>query len=162
MSLESPTGEREQSNEANKWSLESTPEKAMEVADAVEARLGELGWTEEQLENFKLAIHEAIVNAAMHGNEGDPTKKVTVELNMTKDENGEEMAEVTILDEGKGFDPKQIADPTEEAGLMKSDGRGIRLIKEVTDTEPEFFPGEGKVILRRNKNHKPETDSDTD
>ena len=151
--------EREQSDEVNNWSFESTPEKAMEVADAVEARLGELGSAEKQLDNFKLAIDEAIVNAAMHGNEGDPAKKVTVELNMTKDEDGEEVAEVTILDEGKGFDPSEITDSTAEEGLMKSDGRGVRLMKVLTDTEPEFFPGQGKVILRRKKNRKPETDS---
>jgi len=137
----------------NTWSFESTPAKAMESADAIEARLAELGWTEEQLGNFKVAIHEGIVNAAMHGNEGDPAKKVTVELVVTKSADGEEMAEVTIMDEGKGFDSKNIPDPTQDERILEKSGRGIFIMAEETDVAPEFFPNQGKVILRRRKDH---------
>jgi serine/threonine-protein kinase RsbW len=151
--------EGEGGKEESEWSFESTPEKALEVADAVEARLTQLGWSEEQLGNFKLAIHEAMVNAVVHGNEGDPAKKVNVELSMTKDADGEEMAEVTVVDEGKGFDPSQVPNPTRAEGLMEGHGRGRFFMKVFTDSEPEFFEGQGKVILRRKKNRPQETDT---
>ena len=135
------------------WSFESTPEKAMEMADVIEARLLESGWTDEQLGNFKLAIHEGIVNAAMHGNEGDPAKKVTVELALAKNADEKEMAEITILDEGKGFDPEHIPNPTQDEKLLENHGRGIFIMAEETDVAPEFFPNQGKVILRRRQDH---------
>lgn len=143
----------------NIWEFESTPEKAMEVADALEARLVELGWTEEQIGNFKLVVHEGIVNAVVHGNNGDSTKKVKVELAMTKDNDGEEMAEIIIMDEGTGFDPNEVPNPTDEKGLLETHGRGLFIMTVGTDVAPEFFKGEGKLILRRRKNRKPETDS---
>ncbi len=135
----------------NKWSFESTPGKAMEVADAVEERLRGLGWTEEQLGNFKVAIHEGIINAVVHGNEGDPAKKVDVELNIVKDVDGEEMAEITIIDEGKGFDPDTVPDPTEGENLLEGHGRGLYIMGDETDVAPEFLPNQGRLILRRKK-----------
>jgi len=150
--------ETEVSQEENKWSFESTERSAEEAAGAVEARLAQLGWTEEQLGNFRLAISDAVANAIVHGNEGDLAKKVNVELNI-KNEDGEEVAEVTILDEGNGLDPNQIPDPTRDEGLLEGHGRGVYFMRVFTDADPEFFEGQGKVILRRRKNRPVETDT---
>ena len=140
------------------WSFESTPESAEKAASIIEASLTRLGWTDEQLGNFRLAVSEAVANAVVHGNERDPAKKVNVELGI-KNEDGDEVAEVTILDEGKGFNPNQIPDPTREEGLLEGHGRGVYFMKVFTDAEPEFFEGQGKVILRRRKNRPVETDN---
>jgi serine/threonine-protein kinase RsbW len=153
------TPENKDSVPDGQWSYESTTGKALEAADVLEDRFVELGWTEEQLGQFKLAVHEAAVNAVLYGNENDPSKKFGIELNMTKDEHGEEMAEVTIWHEGKGFDPGKIPDPTEGDALMEGHGRGVFLMKMLSDAEPEFFTDEPKVILRLKKNRKPETDT---
>jgi serine/threonine-protein kinase RsbW len=72
---------------------------------------------------IKLALEEGMQNAHKHGNKQDPNKKIHVEYSVTP-----ERFEITIEDEGPGFDLKEVPDPTEEENLEKCSGRGIMLI----------------------------------
>ncbi|REJ94464.1 MAG: ATP-binding protein [Planctomycetota bacterium] len=73
---------------------------------------------------MRLALEEAIVNAIKHGNGMDPSKSVEILCEI-----GDERALVVITDEGPGFDPKDIPDPTDDDNLEKPGGRGIMLMK---------------------------------
>lgn len=78
--------------------------------------------------NFRVGLTEAISNAMLFGNEGDPEKRVRVELEV---EPGEVRAR--IADEGPGFDPDRVPDPRLPENLMRSDGRGIFLMRALMD-----------------------------
>jgi serine/threonine-protein kinase RsbW len=121
------------------WILESKREEVDRAAQKIVGCLRDLGWSSDEAEGFELAITEAIANAVVHGNEEDINKKVTVALNLTKDD-----AEIVVTDEGKGFDPKEIPDPREGEGLTASHGRGIFLISNICDRVE--FSDEGRTI----------------
>ena len=76
----------------------------------------------------RIALEEAMVNAIKHGNRMDRTKKIHVEAKVTP-----KRAEITIEDEGAGFDRGAIPDPTDEPNLDKPSGRGILLIEAYMD-----------------------------
>jgi serine/threonine-protein kinase RsbW len=77
---------------------------------------------------IKLAVEEALINAIKHGNQMDPAKHVRVEAKLTP-----ERAEITIEDEGCGFDRKGIPDPTADENLERCSGRGILLMEAYMD-----------------------------
>jgi serine/threonine-protein kinase RsbW len=82
------------------------------------------GFKEQCLFAIKIAIEEALVNAIKHGNKLDPRKHVTIEASITP-----RQAEISIEDEGPGFDRKSVPDPLADENLEKSTGRGILLIE---------------------------------
>jgi serine/threonine-protein kinase RsbW len=72
---------------------------------------------------IKLALEEGMANAIKHGNKFDKGKRVHVEYEVTPTR-----FEVSIEDEGAGFDVCEVPDPTLEENLEKCSGRGILLI----------------------------------
>lgn len=82
------------------------------------------GFDEESTFAIRISLEEAIVNAIRHGNRLDGTKTVRVESDVTP-----ARAEITVEDEGAGFDRGDIPDPTHEDNLCRPNGRGILLIE---------------------------------
>jgi serine/threonine-protein kinase RsbW len=78
--------------------------------------------------NFRVGLTEALSNAMLYGNGHDTSKRVRVEVTI---EHGRVQARVT--DQGSGFDPTAIPDPTEPANLMKTGGRGVFLMRQLLD-----------------------------
>jgi serine/threonine-protein kinase RsbW len=79
--------------------------------------------------NLMIAITEAVTNAIIHGNDNDPDKKVKLEF--TSDKRG---LAFKVIDEGKGFDYKNVPDPLEaENGDVQNIGRGLFLINSLAD-----------------------------
>ena len=72
----------------------------------------------------RLALDEAMANAIHHGNRDDSSKVVTIEYRVTPDR-----VQVSVCDEGNGFNPGRIPDPTLSENLIKPNGRGIMLMK---------------------------------
>jgi len=73
---------------------------------------------------INLALEEALTNAIKHGNRLDPRKKVRIEAKVTA-----KQAQITVEDEGEGFDRGGVPDPTAVENLEKCSGRGILLIE---------------------------------
>lgn len=73
---------------------------------------------------MRLALEEAIVNAIKHGNGMDPDKTIRVRVEVNT-----ERVLVEIEDQGTGFDPKDVPDPTSEENLERPGGRGIMLMR---------------------------------
>jgi serine/threonine-protein kinase RsbW len=82
---------------------------------------------------IELALSEALANAVVHGAKSDPTK--IVECDVACD--AERGMLIVVRDPGKGFDPKQIADPCSGENIFSNHGRGIYLINQLMD-EVEF------------------------
>lgn len=81
------------------------------------------GYSQQALFAIRLALDEALVNAVKHGNKLDPDKTVTVEYSVTPD-----AVTITVEDQGEGFKPADLADPTDEQHLARPNGRGVMLI----------------------------------
>ena len=78
--------------------------------------------------NFRVGLTEALSNAMLYGNEQDPRKRVRVEILV-----GEREITARITDEGDGFDPREVPDPTTAANRVKSGGRGLFLMRQLMD-----------------------------
>ena len=77
---------------------------------------------------IRLAMEEALNNAIRHGNRCDPKKHVEVEYEATS-----EKVVICVADEGPGFVPAEVPDPTADENLEKPSGRGIMLIHAYMD-----------------------------
>lgn len=91
--------------------------------------------------NIMISVTECISNAIIHGNQHDKTKLVHLELFIE-----DELLRFVIEDEGPGFDMNQLKDPTEPENIEKTGGRGIFLIKHLTD-EVKFEEDGRKTVL---------------
>lgn len=89
--------------------------------------------------NIMIAITEAVNNAIKHGNGSDSSKNVSLFLSLD-----DTCIKFRVEDEGKGFDFENLPDPTAPENLEKPGGRGIFLMKHLSD-EVEFKDG-GRVV----------------
>lgn len=88
-----------------------------------------VGFCQHDLEsNLKLALVEALTNAIEHGNQRETGKLVRVDASLKSN-----TLEVTIQDEGPGFDHQRQVDPTKEENLLSERGRGIFLMRSILD-----------------------------
>ncbi|MBN1511698.1 MAG: ATP-binding protein [Phycisphaerae bacterium] len=108
--------------------IPSTLRAAREPEDAILREAESLGYAEETLFAVKLALEEAMTNAVKHGNGCDPNKRVTVRYLVT-----DEKIEVIVCDEGGGFEPSGVPDPTTPDRLPLPNGRGIMLMRAYMD-----------------------------
>jgi serine/threonine-protein kinase RsbW len=89
----------------------------------------EAGFDDDRLRlNFRVGLTEALANAMLYGNCRDPRKRVKVEARLTSRE-----IRVQVTDEGRGFDPAAVLDPTLPANRVRPGGRGIFLIYKLMD-----------------------------
>jgi len=103
-------------------------ESVSEVEAAADKLISESGIDEELRFHITMAVHEATVNAVLHGNDYDPKRMIHVVL----ENNGKDFIFI-IADEGKGFDPTQLPDPLAPENLLRGTGRGIFLIRSLMD-----------------------------
>ena len=99
----------------------------------------ELDLSDESYGNVLVATMEATNNAIVHGNKLDPEKVVVLKVLLEKDQ-----LVVNITDQGVGFNPKVIPDPTAPENIEKINGRGIFLMERLSD-EIQFLD-EGRVV----------------
>ena len=104
--------------------IESNPNNLITVEEFVNYFSKELNLDEEKLPGLLLAITEAVTNAIIHANKCDETKKVIIDVKKE-----ESRLIITVKDEGKGFDPSKVPDPTSPENLLKDSGRGLYLMK---------------------------------
>jgi len=108
--------------------IESDPNNLITIEEFVNYFAKDLGLSEEQLSVLLLAVTEATTNAIIHANKCDPSKLVKIHAQI---ENSKLV--IKIKDEGKGFDPTKLPDPTEPENLLKDSGRGVYLMKVYMD-----------------------------
>ncbi len=108
--------------------LQSTEKEVKQVVAELLKVLKEYGFDVDSLFAIHLALEEAFLNAVKHGNHGDADKVIDVECLITP-----EKFDISISDEGYGFDPDGIPDPRSNGNLYKSSGRGILLIQSYMD-----------------------------
>jgi serine/threonine-protein kinase RsbW len=90
-----------------------------------------------------MAVREAVTNAIVHCNHEDEAKKVEVTFNCL-----EHALEIEVKDQGEGFDPTAVPDPTDPANILKTSGRGIFLMKTFMDEVDWLARPEGGTKVR--------------
>lgn len=98
-----------------------------------------LGLNDDIYGNIMIAVTESVNNAIIHGNKSDRNKNVQISLTINDD-----ILKFIIEDEGEGFDYKNLPDPTAPENIDKTNGRGIFLMKHLSD-EVNFLQN-GRVV----------------
>jgi serine/threonine-protein kinase RsbW len=124
------------------YTLDSTLETVNSAEEAASQIATEAGFDDEEVVKIAMAVREAAVNAVLHGNAYDPTKKVTVDFERTARE-----LVITIRDQGKGLDLDKIPDPLAPENLLKTSGRGIFLIRSFMD-QVEIHPSQAGTEIK--------------
>ncbi|WP_425617053.1 ATP-binding protein [Anatilimnocola sp. NA78] len=126
------------------WKLERRfPSEAAPGHDAIAKLLAELervGWPSRDVYGIHLSLEEALVNAIRHGNQSDPGKEVQLRFYLADD-----YVRIEIQDDGPGFDPAQLPDPTSEEHLDRPHGRGVLLIR--TFMTRVDYAGRGNLVI---------------
>jgi serine/threonine-protein kinase RsbW len=123
--------------------IASDPAEARAVQERVEQLLQERKVSDRDVFCIKLALEEALVNAIKHGNQFDRSKKVYISYRLLVDR-----FEVAVSDDGPGFDPADVPDPTAVENLERPCGRGLMLMRHYM-SEVAYNPrGNGVVMCR--------------
>jgi serine/threonine-protein kinase RsbW len=123
----------------HKLEIKSDISNISEVEKLIDVVCEDLKLSEDIYGNILIAVTEAVTNAIIHGNQNNPVKEVLI----TVDKITKEVV-FSITDQGGGFDFTNLPDPTAPENLEKPDGRGIFLMKNLSD-KVEFFD-EGKKV----------------
>jgi serine/threonine-protein kinase RsbW len=110
------------------------------VQERIVQRLEELRYSSRDVFGVRLALEEALVNAIKHGNHMDPEKSVRIECEISED-----FVRVVIEDQGAGFKPENVPDPTQEENLERPCGRGIMLMRAFMSHVE--YQGRGNVLV---------------
>lgn len=100
--------------------------------------------SEEVIFDVHVGFEEALRNAMIHGNKSHPEKIVRIETEIT-----DEWIVIIVEDEGDGFDPSSLPDPTIEENLLKESGRGVYLIGHLMDEVR--YEKDGRCVVMKKK-----------
>lgn len=112
-----------------------------EVSKKLINSLKEKGIDEDIIFDVHVGFEEALRNAMIHGNKSDSGKKVSIETEIV-----DNAVVIYIEDEGDGFDPAKLPDPTLDENLLRESGRGVYLIKHLMD-KVKYENGGSRVIM---------------
>src|SRR5436309_7579944 len=128
--------------------IPSDPNEARGVQELIEQQLRCHQFEDRVIFGIKLALEEALVNAIKHGNQMDRSKKVKISYEVSPDR-----FEIHITDEGGGFDPCDVPDPTAIENLERPCGRGLMLMRHYM-SEVQFTGRGNCVSMKKLRNGK--------
>jgi serine/threonine-protein kinase RsbW len=117
------------------------------VENAIDSITKEAGINKDEYGKILVSVMEAVNNAIVHGNKADEKKVVKINISFKKNS-----LLVTVEDQGKGFKPSEVPDPTIPENLENVNGRGVFLMKHLAD-EIEFN-SKGNCVKLKFKNIK--------
>ena len=101
------------------------------------------GFNDADCSDICLALREALNNAILHGNRRSPAKQVRVRVS-----GGPGRIALSVQDQGGGFNPRNLPDPTKPENLLKPCGRGIFLMRNFMDHVAFRFSRRGGTEVR--------------
>ena len=123
--------------------MPSRIETVATAAAAVAEFIGRSGISEDAAYGIDMAVREAVTNAVLHGNLQDETKTVDIVLKSSPD-----AVEISVHDQGPGFNPEDVPDPTVTENIMKTSGRGIFFMRTFMDEVDWLIRPEGGTTVR--------------
>lgn len=127
--------------------IESSINNLRIVENVIDEVISEIGITQEYYGKILVSTLEAVNNAIMHGNRYEKDKIVDVEISYKN-----EKLKIKISDEGSGFVPAEVPDPTIPQNLEELNGRGIFLMYKLADEIK--FSKRGNAVTMYFKNVK--------
>jgi serine/threonine-protein kinase RsbW len=124
-----------------KISIPSLIENIQVIESFIDNAKDDFAINDDMYGNIMISVTECISNAIVHGNQSNPEKMVHLELQTTPG-----LLLCVVEDEGEGFDFNTLADPTEPENIEKIGGRGIFLMRHLSD-EVKFELGGKKTLL---------------
>jgi len=98
------------------------------VENAIDETTATIGISQDNYGKILVCAMEAVNNAILHGNKSDPEKIVDIELSVEMNE-----LQIKVTDEGSGFRPEKVPDPTTPENIEELNGRGIYLMSHLAD-----------------------------
>jgi serine/threonine-protein kinase RsbW len=123
--------------------IPNDPVVGRQVLDNLLGHLESLRWSRHDIFSVHLAVDEALVNAYRHGNQMDPAKHIHCSCHASP-----QKVRVEITDEGHGFNPDKLPDPTDSDHLLRPCGRGVMLMRAFM-SRVEFLDGGNHVLLEK-------------
>lgn len=137
--------------------IESTPSTIVGVCERILSELEANHFSQEDIFAVHLALQESFLNALKHGNKMDAGKEIKIDYSL-----GSDRIEISMMDEGNGFDPDSIPDPRLGKNLYKTEGRGLLLMRSYMDVVKFNELGNCVHMVRyKEKPHLTETQSQT-
>lgn len=131
--------------------VSSNREAIGRVTDELLKVAEQIGCDEEEITDLSIALREALANAIIHGNESNPGKRVLVRC-YSHETLG---LLVAIRDEGKGFDPDELPDPTSAERIHLHHGRGVYMMRELMDQVLHRKGGREIVLFKKTSKDGP-------
>jgi serine/threonine-protein kinase RsbW len=113
---------------SDKMEIPSTLDSLPEVVEFVERKLKKLGIKKDQITDIAISVSEVVTNAVVHGNKNDLSKKVKVSFEVDSSR-----VEVSVEDEGAGFDRECVQSPIDKENLLRQAGRGLLIVESLMD-----------------------------
>jgi len=127
----------------HKMVVESTLSATAAVTEQILSELQANNFSQEDIFAVHLALEEAFLNAVKHGNKMDPEKKVRIEFAVDGDK-----VEMSMTDDGSGFEPGAVPDPRRGENLYRTEGRGLLLMRSYMDVVEFNERGNGVRMVR--------------
>ncbi|MFN2407569.1 MAG: ATP-binding protein [Pyrinomonadaceae bacterium] len=123
--------------------MPSRIETVADAAAAVAEFISRSGISDDAAFGIDMAVREAVTNAVMHGNREDDNKTVDIILKSLPD-----AVEISVHDQGPGFNPEEVPDPTAKENILKTSGRGIFFMRNFMDEVDWSIRPEGGTTVR--------------
>ena len=108
--------------------VKGTREAFDEIQENVLTRMDAVGYSETDMFSVRVALEEALANALLHGHQGDESCDIEVQWKVDN-----KSVEITITDQGRGYDPDMVPDPTADENLTLPSGRGVAMMRAFMD-----------------------------
>jgi serine/threonine-protein kinase RsbW len=136
-------GVRRSAEAYNRLEIPSSLDYLPQVDVFIEGRLKKLGISQSQIYDIAISVSEIVTNAVKHGHKHDPSKKVKIGLKADSSR-----VEVTVEDEGPGFERGKVCSPIEEENLLKAAGRGLHIVESLMDEVTFLCGADGGTFVR--------------
>jgi len=108
--------------------VKGTREAFDEIQASVLESMEDAGYSETDLFSVRVAIEEALANALLHGHQGDKSCDIEVQWKVDC-----KSVEISVTDQGRGYDPSMVPDPTADENLTLPSGRGLAMMRAFMD-----------------------------
>lgn len=115
-------------NELHARVIHGTRDHFDEIQDCILNVMRRCRYTDHDLFSVRVAIEEALANALLHAHQGNENCEIEVTWKVDED-----TVEITVTDQGLGYDPATIPDPTAQENLTLPSGRGLAMIRAFMD-----------------------------
>lgn len=119
--------------------ISSNPNNILEVESYLKKLECDFSFDDEKYADILISLTEAVNNAITHGNKNDETKNVQIMVKELTDG-----ISFCVSDEGGGFNPGRVKDPTCQENIEICGGRGVHIMKALADDIS--FPDNGRCV----------------